>query len=348
MGLVVIRPAADPSGDSAAESELEAELELGRLRARVAALEGLTSAVADANANAAELMLELEEARDDIAERSAKLRAILDNVRAGFLVVDRSLVVGEEHTRSCSDLLHTDRVAGEKLPELLGLDGEARTLYELGIDQAFDDILPTELCLAQIGTRFKVEQRVLFVEGSAIRDEAGTVRSVLFTLTDVTEESAQREENEKRRTLIEILKGRDGFIAFLGESKRHLDTAREALMTGDKTVVRRCLHTIKGASGCYNFSEIAAIVHEVEGEREITQTHLQTVGDAIRRFLDHNFDVLDIHWDAVGENTAHSRVSADALGRLDDAARGNGISPAFVRKWVARARQQPARLVFDR
>ena len=77
---------------------------IAELTAENAKLLTTQNAVADANAHSAELMVALEEAKDELAAQNLQLQTLLDNVKSGFLVIDQKQIIGPVVTRSCQDL----------------------------------------------------------------------------------------------------------------------------------------------------------------------------------------------------------------------------------------------------
>ena len=146
----------------------------------------------------------------EVASRTQAIQTILDNVRFGFLVVDRELVVQEGFTRSCTQLFGTTPTAGQALPALLQATGPVASELLLGMDQVFEDLLPEEVSLDQIPTRFVVGDRVLRVQGSAIRDASNSVTGVLMTVSDVTALEAAERIGREREVVITILRQKGG------------------------------------------------------------------------------------------------------------------------------------------
>ena len=99
------------------------------------------SAVASANAFAAELMVEIEEAREEISAKNRQMREILDNVGFGFLTVGADHAVGDQATASCQELFATTEVAGRRFEDLVASGGAAESLA-LCLDEVFEDVMP--------------------------------------------------------------------------------------------------------------------------------------------------------------------------------------------------------------
>ncbi|MFZ5446292.1 MAG: ATP-binding protein [Myxococcota bacterium] len=232
-----------------------------------------------------------------VLDRTRELRAILDNVLFGFLVIGQDCRVRDGYTRSCHDLLASVTMAGQHLGTLLRMDEEEKKLFELGVEQVFDDLLPDEVSTAQLPQRFRVGERSLRVEARAVRDEKGAVAVLLFTLSDVTRLEAAEHENESNRAILNILKQRPSFEAFVDETKQQLATAATAIERGDIVTVRRMAHTIKGNAASYGIAPVVRVVHAIEEEPSIEPRHLDTIAQTFREFLKANLPVLGMPFD---------------------------------------------------
>jgi Na+/proline symporter/HPt (histidine-containing phosphotransfer) domain-containing protein len=289
----------------------------------------------------------LEEKNDGleqkVEERTRELRAILDNVVFGFLVVARDLTVGDGRTRSCAELLATDVVTGRRLPELLRMSDAEELAFQLGVEQLFDDLLPEDLAAQQLPQRFEQPGgRVIRAEARAVRDERGAVSALLFTLSDVTRLEAAEHENEENRAILNIVRQRSAFEAFLDETKAHLSSARAAITTGDDVTVRREAHTIKGNAATYGVSSVVRVVHEVEEHPIIVESHLDEIHEAFRGFLDAHASVLGVSMDHERARTwTVTEGDIDVLARVASTLGDEERAP--LEQWLREVTLVPAR-----
>ncbi|MCU0700129.1 MAG: ATP-binding protein [Myxococcaceae bacterium] len=277
-----------------------------------------------------------------VRERTRELRAILDNVLFGFLVVGRDGVVREGHTRSCQELLAADRVAGEPLGGLLRLSTDEALTFAQGIDQVFDDFLPDDVATAQLPQRFKVGDRSLRVEARAVRDDAGAIGALLFTVTDVTRLEAVELENEGNRALLNILKQKPAFEAFLDETRAQLASAADAASRSDAQTVRRVVHTIKGNAASYGLSPVVRLAHRLEEHEHLEPDHLEELSLAFREFLETHEPVLGVRFDAGRRRTV--QLSVDDLRALERLAPHlPGDERGALSRWLEQVSQVPTR-----
>jgi hypothetical protein len=95
-----------------------------------------------------------------VIERTQTIRTILDNVRSGFLMIDCEFRVQEGFTRSCWELLGPQVAPRVLFADLFDLSPRERSLLELSLTQAFDDMLPEDVALAQIPSRYNLGRKV--------------------------------------------------------------------------------------------------------------------------------------------------------------------------------------------
>lgn len=293
-------------------------------------------------ARAAELEKYSRTLEDEVARRTKAIKTIVDNVTFGFLVVGRDLVVQPECTRSCKRLFGVPTVEGRPLGELLGMSPRQREEFALAADQVFEDILPEEVSLGQLRAKFPTARgSVLCAEGSVIRDGAGNVEALLFTISDITALEAATRESHVNRVLVGILRQKEPFQGFLAETRQQLAAARESASIDDQVFVRRVVHTIKGNCASYGLSELVEQIHAIEEAPEIRSADLDAIERSLRAFLEQSRAVLEIDYDRIADQAFFiSRDQLDELRTMIE--RSPAGVPAELRAWTARIREKAA------
>ncbi len=278
----------------------------------------------------------------EVAHRTLALKAILDNVTFGFMVVSRELTVQPGCTRSCLALFDATQVEGARLCELLGLGARARSELLLGVDQVFEDLLPTEASLAQLPRKARMKSgTTLQLDAKVLRGAAQEVTGLLFTVSDVTALEAATRESNVNRTLVGILKQKDSFRTFVLEAKYQLAGARRALLEGSESPARHAIHTVKGNSASYGLDEVVDAIHRVEESPSLTPGHVDEVADALRGFLSANAGVLELTYDELGdEGFAVTKEQISDLRVLISSI--PGAQAAELRRWTAHVFRRPA------
>lgn len=304
--------------------------QLERSRAREAEGRG-KQAIVEARAEA--LARHGERLEAEVAERTRELKVIHDNVSAGFLLVDRDLMVSPGHTLSCEALLGPDLV-GRALGEVLALPPRRRVFYELSVEQIFEDLLPEEVLVGQLERRVTVGERVLDLDVRVVRAEDGTVESLLYTLTDITALEEIEREARVNRMLLGILGDRESFAAFLSDARGQLRAAAESIE--DQVFVRRVVHTIKGNAGAWGLVEVAETAHAVEGAEQLDVAAIERVESALADTLAPHAALLAGL--LAGEAVAY-QVTADRLADLEALLARPAVPVGALRRWVAEVRR---------
>lgn len=288
-----------------------------------------------------ELQRHSEVLEREVARRTQAIKVILDHVTFGFLIVDRELVVQPEATRSCRALLGAGRVEGENLCDLLGLGEASRGSLLLGVDQVFEDLMPEAVSIDQLQHKFPVEGRMLSIEMGIVRAEDGSVSGLLLTISDISALEAATRENQHNQTLIGILRQKESFRDFLLEAKNQLDEATRAVVDGDRAVVRRAIHTIKGNAASYGLSTVVDTVHRIEDQAEIGRIDVEEIGRSLRAFLEANHGVLEMRFEEIADEAF--AVSNAQMSHLKTLIAGMATSEGeALRRWTRRILERPA------
>jgi two-component system, chemotaxis family, sensor kinase CheA len=225
--------------------------------------------------------------------RTNEVHEILDNVSAGFLIALQNETVLDNFSRSCAAIFGTSDLKGHKLSELMGMDERAQAHFSMCYEQIFEDFLPPQVSIAQLPTEMDIAGRSYHVRGAPIFGKDERVAKMFFTITDTTELRKVEAENALREALLQIVRQKDNFRAFLHETSGKFQEVREA---PSQRKLRAFLHTLKGNLGCFGLHEIASLVHSIEDAPEITTQHLHNVEDTLRHFMETHEDVIGLKY----------------------------------------------------
>jgi two-component system chemotaxis sensor kinase CheA len=318
--------------DGTSRSIIDRQLEEARRRAEGAARRRELAEVRNAELERHSHALEAE-----VAARTSTIRTILDNVTFGFFLVDAEGRVAPGCTRSCADLFGAD-ITGRPLTGLLATDAAAASGLEASLQQVFDDILPEQVSLSLLPRQVRADARTLSVDGRVVRAPDGAVAQVLFSVADISELEAARRETELNRCLVQVLRQRNAFRAFVADARDQLLSARQAIEKGDQPSARRAVHTVKGNSACYGLREVVETCHAVESAPVLDGSGVDTVEKRLREFLDEHREVLGIDYHDRADNMV--ALDAAALDRLDAIARR--LADSELREFTSDLRLRPA------
>ena len=233
-----------------------------------------------------------------ISERTFTIKTILDNVKFGFFLIDKNLVIQDGFSKSCHELLKGRIKAGVPFYEGLAIPERDRPLVQLNLEQVFQDLLPEDMSTSQLPPYVRIEGTYISLQCSPVRDAAGTVTQLLFTIADNTAQQQAERESHHHKILVQILKQIDSFRDYVAETKHRSHEAVSYLEEGDENRVRAELHTIKGNSAAFGLTDLASLVHEIEDQSNIGITHLQSIEQNLRQFLKENHSVLQISYES--------------------------------------------------
>ena len=229
--------------------------------------------------------------------RTNEVHEILDNVNTGFLIALQDERVLDNFSRSCTAIFGREDLQGHKISELLGGGERRQEHFSACYEQVFEGFLPVELALDQLPKEFTLGDRTFSIQGTPIAGKDGRTAKLFFTINDTTELRKLEAENALRQALIEIVRQRDGFRAFLQDTARAFQAVREA---PSEARLRNVLHTTKGNLGCFGLHEIASVIHTIEDSSELNVGHLQHVESLLKRFLEAHRAIVGMAYPEAG------------------------------------------------
>jgi len=213
-----------------------------------------------------------------LAEKNRDLRLVLDNVDQALLTVDLDGRLAGERSSV------VDRWFGECTDRPLFVEhvrAEPRFAdqFNLGLEMLRDDVLPPEVCVAQMPKRLTLGERKFECHYLEISD-GDRCTGLLLVVSDVTEQLArQRDEAEQRElmaALTALTRDRNGFLTWLDECERLVEDLSHP--NADEAKQKRLLHTLKGNAASFGIQLVAEHCHAAETElEERTSTYQDTL-----------------------------------------------------------------------
>jgi signal transduction histidine kinase len=289
------------------------------------------------NAARARMLREVEAARELATEAHRQARVVLDAVNQGLLVVDRDACIEGEASAATVRWFGAPPLRQKLWTWVSHFDASAGLWLEMSWDQLIDGVMPTEVVLDQLRREFSHAGRTYQLEVRLIDDGGPSPwTKALVVTTDVTEARAAARADLANRELLSVLghvrRDRQGFLRFLDEHKRLLDSVTTPGLSGTDTF--RALHTLKGNASLYGLTELAAHCHELESR--IQEDHRALTSDEAQRLELLHRTVL-MRLDTVIGRTDTTSVSTAELGELVNAIAREDPHPALarvVRRWA--------------
>lgn len=283
----------------------------------------------------------------EVARQTKAMRTVVDNVAFGFLLVTPQFTVAEGFTKSCIELLQTQKIADQKLADLLCIyHAKVRGAFEVTLDQVFEDILPEETALSLLPARFAFDDgRILHAEWRAVRDEQGNPNSpimgILLSLTDGRALEQAQQEAQENKTLVTILKQKEPFASFIEDVRQQIYAAENAIVGKNHANARRAVHTIKGNAAIYGLNDVVSQIHKIEEKPTLDLDALHEIENAFRKFLNKHQKVLELAYD--GNRDEKFTVKPQHVEELRLIARSNTDVSSQINRWANRVVCKPAR-----
>jgi two-component system chemotaxis sensor kinase CheA len=248
---------------------------LGRLLRAVRALERGEAAATGVRGNdevgvlatAFERMASTIRDREDrLSDRNRDMRLLLDNVNQGFFTVDRDERMSAERS-AIVDTWFGAPTEGMKVSAFLGrVDPEVGQWFALGHAACVEDILPLEVCIAQLPVRFRKGETIYSLSYHPIFEDGQWAR-ILIVVSDVTSEVERERASRAAHDMLAVFERMSDDPAGFAEFFREATTMVQRVVRGqgDRVSIRRDLHTLKGNAGLFGIVSVASKCHELEG-----------------------------------------------------------------------------------
>lgn len=260
------------------------------------------------------------------AEANRQTKEILDNLKEGFFVVEKSLVIGKTTSKSC-ETIFGHAIAGRSFEEALPLVGDGPRFIKASLEQLFDNFMPMDVSLSLLPSRWQtISGKVVEVVYTPMLDDKGDPQRVIIAASDVTKAIEEKRKLERanatNRALIQIINDRASFLEFFGDFKRDVGILAS---TDDVAVGKRILHTLKGNSSAYDLVELAEYIHHIEDDVEKIQSEVEMVSKMksvavpifaeLNAFIAKYSEVLQLQTE--GDSDETFTISGENLGVLE-------------------------------
>jgi HPt (histidine-containing phosphotransfer) domain-containing protein len=208
------------------------------------------------------LLRSLEQRTAELAARNRATREVLDTVTEGLVRVAADGTMAEERSAVVDRWFGPFR-AGLFADYIAAVDATYAELFELGLEQWREGILPADLCLEQLPRRLHAGERELTVRYLPVGGEG-----LLLVIVDVTDQRQLAREEARQRELLAVFQGfardRVGLLSTFEEASGLVE--RLAAARDDLATHRRLLHTLKGNASLVGFDVVAGLCHTAEEE----------------------------------------------------------------------------------
>jgi signal transduction histidine kinase len=219
----------------------------------------------------------------EISRNVRDIEILFANIPVGIMTIGSNEIVGKNFSLMTKKILEKDIIANEKFKSLLldgsSLTGDAKDQVlailnaTLGEDVIFWDVNSSGLT-NEIDIYTKNGKKNLVLSWSYILSDRDEVESILLCIQDETEIKKLRSQTEEKSRQLAMISQiiqieEDTYIKFMSALKLQILDLKKSInvsLNEEKTFIfiKRILHTIKGNSRAYGFTQISDITHAVE------------------------------------------------------------------------------------
>ncbi len=229
-----------------------------------------TKSFEDTQAKLAKQHAQVVAASKRLDERNRGMRAVLDHVQQGLMVIDLQGRMGTEVSRAMREWFGEPESAETSIWEFASRhDADIGAMLELGWQDLNDGFMPAEVVLEQMPRRYTAGRRTWSLDYRGLGVDPEAPQGVLLVMTEITERlDAEREQ----ATCSAILGLFEGFMAdrdVLTRQVQELDgliqgivQQRGAMADHATPGLLRDLHTVKGNAALLGVEAVARVAHE--------------------------------------------------------------------------------------
>jgi two-component system chemotaxis sensor kinase CheA len=236
-------------------------------RAFNAMLQHIQGLVQQIRTNAEDEQIRLESVvsarTQELHQRNADMRLVLDNVDQGFLGVDLRGDLSPERSAIVSHWLGEAR-AGETLFSWVERSFAGKgDVFRVAWDGLVEEWMPLEMRIDQLPRELQTPDRCFAFAYKPVF-EGEKLDKLLVVITDTTallaKRRAEEEEQELAQVVRKLLQDRNGFRDFVAEA----DELISAIEVSNDWQRLRHLHTLKGNAAIFGFTSLSRLCHEIE------------------------------------------------------------------------------------
>jgi two-component system chemotaxis sensor kinase CheA len=216
-------------------------------------------------ARMSQLVRRVEERTRELAERNRAVRLVLDTVNEGLLRVSREGNLLLERSAMIDRWFSPFDKPTPFADYFRPLDEHFAVAFQLGYEALLEDVLPAELCLAQLPPRLRCKGRDYKVSYLPVLD-GERQDGLLVVFEDVTEQLLRAQQDAEQRELLAMFQAltRDkvGFLSFFDEASRLIEQLSAG--SADLATQKRRVHTLKGNASMASLDLVVQLCNDVE------------------------------------------------------------------------------------
>jgi two-component system chemotaxis sensor kinase CheA len=210
---------------------------------------------------------EMVQARtQELDNRNADMRLVLETMGQGFVTIDHDARMATERSAILETWLGAPSGTGTIWDYVAQSSPDLREYLVLGWYEVTAGVMPLELALAQMPSRFSASGRSFELDYRPIGREGDRFERMLVVVSDISarveREHAEADQHELAALFAHLMRDRVGLLQFFAEARELVE-----LLCAPKTVLDaqlRAAHTLKGNASLFGAHSVAAICHVLE------------------------------------------------------------------------------------
>jgi two-component system chemotaxis sensor kinase CheA len=202
----------------------------------------------------------------ELALRNADMRLVLETMGQGFVTIDHDARMSSERSAILETWLGAPNEAATLWDYVAHSSPDLREYLVLGWYEVSAGVMPLELALAQMPSRFQAGGRSFELDYRPIGREGDSFERMLVVISDITarieRERAAADQHELATLFGHLMRDRAGCLQFLAESCQLVELLCNVRLSQDAQL--RAAHTLKGNAALFGVHSIAALCHVLE------------------------------------------------------------------------------------
>lgn len=223
----------------------------------------------------------------ELKEKNTEMRLVLDHVEEALFVLDLEGKLCGERSAPAERLFGRPRPRQLFSEWLALLDSRVGTMFQIGIEQLAEGVLPVDVAVAQLPARIDDGRHYYSLQYVPVGSGSGG--KIMVVMSDITQALERGRLQAQQREALDIFNcyyaDRRGFVEFVEEARALTDAVCRPF-NGDLPALRRDLHTLKGNALVFGVCTVASACRELEDyvDREGRAPTLEHLGTLRREW----------------------------------------------------------------
>ena len=233
------------------------------------------------------------ENKQQLNERAQKILSLLNHAGQGFLSINKELIIDDEYSKECNNLL-AKNLSGKNIAEILLQTKYDRDFFKESIEEVFnqDDEMLQECILSLLPVEIIRNKKALKIEYKIMNNER-----IMLVVTNITAqkklEKKIKQEQETLKMIVEIVSDSEMFFDTKNEYERFIDSLstfvdKKKMALDNINNIYRIIHTYKGAFSQLYMQKVVNTLHLVESDLSVMIQENKASNEELCKLLNTN------------------------------------------------------------